>query len=64
VIMHVIATKKDFRIVQFADGGFGIEVNATDVGWVLIALREEEAAARHYVAKHLAMREMSRAAQQ
>jgi uncharacterized protein YbdZ (MbtH family) len=64
VIKHVIETKDDFRIVQFADGGFGIEVNAIDAGWVLIAHREAEAAARYYVDKHLAMREMSRATRQ
>jgi hypothetical protein len=33
VIKHVIETKKDFRIVQFADGGFGIEGNVDGIGW-------------------------------
>ena len=61
MIKHAIETKKDFRIVQFADGGFGIEGNVDGIGWMLIALREDEAAARHYVDEHLGMREMSRA---
>jgi hypothetical protein len=61
VIKHVIETKKDFRIVQFAGGGFGIEGSVDGIGSMLIALREGEAAARHDVDEHPAMREMSRA---
>ena len=61
MIKNANETKKDFRIVQFADGSFGIEGNVDGIGWMLIALREDEAAARRYVDEHLTMREMSRA---